>query len=131
MEGRIKPDARVNQQHLFTADQIQCMFNLELEIGEALDTPRGQGLLGMCRQALDKNRAQGIVAPTRVAPAQHQPRRHRGAHGRSAACGWQSRRVSPLEARCTWSITAPLVSRSVTDNGICPSAWVAQDRQGS
>ncbi len=94
--------------------QIERVFHLQLEIGQALDTGQAQR-----SDALDEERAKCIVATRRVAPAENQNRR---GHGRLQV---------PRMSRTMRSSAVPPAPTISTSSGILPSACVAQDRQGS
>jgi len=98
-------------------EQIERMLDLQLEIGQQLNAGQVQRL-----QPLDGERTDGIVSPARVADADDEPR---GDPGR----GVQPHRS--CESFTSVSIHAPSASNSSMLSGIRPSAWVAQDRQGS
>ena len=88
--------------------EIKRVLDLQLEVHHHLNAGEGLGF-----EALGQHRADRIVAPAGVADGEHDDRRD---HAR------------PLRSECS---SAPSASRSSTASGILPSAWVAQDRQGS
>ena len=70
---------------------------------------------GVAPESVDERRAEAVVAPVGVAHADdEQARRGRSLH--------------PLTSR---PISRPSLSSRTTSSGICPTAWVAQLRQGS
>lgn len=126
-------DAPQHEQHPRAPAQIQRVLDLELEVGEAFDAGQPHRL-----DRVDEQRPERIVPPARVAPAEHQHWRgyHRLQPGarRGHFVPLHRRTVLPghgAHALYFRSSSVPSASTSVTSSGILPSAWVAQDRQGS
>jgi hypothetical protein len=114
----------IDEDDLPPADQVQGVLDLELEVGEQVAV--GEGALGLAlRQALQQCRAQGVVAAGGVAASEDQD----GPGGLRPRPG--QRWTSPLGDCSSRSRTSPAGPTSVSSNGILPTAWVAQDRQGS
>ena len=101
----------IDEQGELPARQVEHVLDIELEVLDQFDLPDQPFIVEPVGQSSAEQRADGVVAPARVADREDdQWRRH------------------ALLSACT---TCPSTSTSSTASGILPSACVAQDRQGS
>ena len=76
--GRRRVEAGIDEQHAATSLQVERMFDLELEIGEAFDLAPFRMAACEFGEMFYELRAQRIIAAAGIAPAEDQCRRGQG-----------------------------------------------------
>ncbi|MPM59802.1 hypothetical protein SDC9_106648 [bioreactor metagenome] len=104
--------AGIDEQGEFPARQVEGVFDIELEVFDQFDAFGQPFPFQPGGQPAEQFRADGVVAAAGVADGEDDDGR-------------------PHYARLRLCTSRPSASTSSTASGILPSAWVAQDRQGS